>query len=88
MALTYLMSGSQRVGPFCSSGNVDLTYSNFLWFFAVPKFEELVPASSDSEERVQDFLFLPDVYRTFRLEQVDAQGSSSDRDMSTGNNFA
>ncbi|KAL4580391.1 hypothetical protein LXL04_016582 [Taraxacum kok-saghyz] len=78
------MSGSQRVGSFCFFHHLVLTYSHFLRLFAVPKFEELLPALPDSEERVQDFMFLPEVDRTFRFEQVDARGSSSDPDMSTG----
>lgn len=32
-------------------------------------------------------MFLPEGDRTFKLEQIDVQGSSSDHDMSTGNCF-
>ena len=44
-----------------------------------------MPATVDSEEKVQDFLLLPESDRTFKLEQAEDKGISSDQDMSTGN---
>lgn len=50
--------------------------SYFVWFYIVPKFEELVPATEDAEEKIKSFLTLLEVKWSFKFEQSNFQESS------------
>lgn len=52
---------------------------NFLFSFiyATTKFKELAAATKDTEEKIKNFITLPEIERTFKSEWPNFQDSSS-----------
>ena len=57
------------------------SYYYFVYFFAAFKLEELVPITEDSEEKIEKFLALYEVERSFRFNQSSLRESSSATDL-------
>ena len=66
--------------------DLEIYFPYFICFDVAFKFEEIVPATSDSKDKISKFLALLAFERSFRLEHSSLQeGSSITSSMATGN---
>ena len=76
------MLGLRRIGFYYTNIRIlEFTSSYFVCFFASLKFEEFGLVAEDSEEKIEKFLALYEVERSFRFDQSTLQESSSATDL-------